>query len=216
MRLAQYDIILERLKKDDIELVRNWRNNPKIQDKMEFRDYITTEMQLKWFNKINNPTQFMYMLVYYQNEKIGLTNRNNSNKYTESGLFIWDDQYWNSHIPILVFLIASEVNFKLEGSKEIYGKILKSNKNGIAFNRALGFKLCDNQQGLENQLYCLKKEDYLKSAVNLKKHIASYYKYTEPIKIIFEKEDYENGVFDFFYEKLQDNILENDDFKIIK
>ena len=131
-------------------------------------------------------------------------------------MFIWDDQYWNSHIPILVFLIASEVNFKLEGSKEIYGKILKSNKNGIAFNRALGFKLCDNQQGLENQLYCLKKEDYLKSAVNLKKHIASYYKYTEPIKIIFEKEDYENGVFDFFYEKLQDNILENDDFKIIK
>lgn len=216
MKLAQYDIILEKLKKEDLELVRNWRNHPKIQDKMEFRDYITTEMQEKWFDKINNHEEYMYMLVYYKNIKIGLTNRNNTNGYIESGLFIWDDIYWNSHIPILVFLIASEVNFKLDDSNEIYGKILKDNINGISFNKALGFKLCDNQQEVENQLYCLKKDDYLKSSVKLKKFLAAYYKYTEPIKIIFDKEDYENGIFDFFYDKFNKNLTEIENFIIIK
>jgi RimJ/RimL family protein N-acetyltransferase len=215
MRLVQYDIILEKLKKEDIELVRNWRNNPKIQDKMEFREYISSDMQKEWFNKINNSNHYMYMLVYYKNKKIGLTNRNISNGNTESGLFIGDDQYWNSLVPILIFLIASEVHFRLEGGENIYGKILKTNKNAISFNKSLGFKLCDGQDENENQLYCLKKEDYLKTYVKLKKYITSYYNYSEPIKIIFEKEDYDQGVFDYFNEKFSNNILENDNFIII-
>ena len=37
----KYGITLKRLTVDKIELVRNWRNDPKISQYMEFRDYIT-------------------------------------------------------------------------------------------------------------------------------------------------------------------------------
>lgn len=214
MKLVQYDIILEKLKKEDIELVRYWRNNPKIQNKMQFREYISSEMQEAWFNKISNPAQHMYMLVYYKNKKIGLTNRNTLNGHTESGLFIWDDDYWNSPLPILIFLIATEVYFKLERGEDIYGKILRNNKNAISFNKSLGFKLCDGQQENENQLYRLKKEDYIYNSMKLKKYISIYYNHSEPIQIIFEKEDYNDGTFDFFYTQFSKNKTENDNFII--
>ena len=48
----RYDIILERLTLDKIELVRNWRNDPKISQYMDFKEYISPEMQLNWFIKL--------------------------------------------------------------------------------------------------------------------------------------------------------------------
>ena len=49
MFFEKYGVKLERLTADKIELVRNWRNDPKISQYMEFRDHITAEMQKKWF-----------------------------------------------------------------------------------------------------------------------------------------------------------------------
>ena len=49
MKLEKYGICLEKLTHDKIELVRRWRNHPKIRRYMEFREEITPEMQEKWF-----------------------------------------------------------------------------------------------------------------------------------------------------------------------
>ncbi|MDZ7743378.1 MAG: hypothetical protein U5Q03_16975 [Bacteroidota bacterium] len=45
MKLFKYGISLNRLKEDDIELVRKWRNSRKINQFMEYREEITPEMQ---------------------------------------------------------------------------------------------------------------------------------------------------------------------------
>jgi len=64
MVLSNYDITLVRLTYDQLELVRNWRNDPKISQYMEFRDYITPEMQIKWFNKVNNRNNYYFVIEY--------------------------------------------------------------------------------------------------------------------------------------------------------
>ena len=41
IELTNYDVSLRQLTVDKIELVRQWRNDPKIQETMLSRDYIT-------------------------------------------------------------------------------------------------------------------------------------------------------------------------------
>ncbi|MFM7472319.1 MAG: hypothetical protein ACKO00_00160 [Crocinitomicaceae bacterium] len=55
LSLKQFDVELRRLQLEDIELIRKWRNEAHVAQQMIYREYITTEMQLKWFNSINNP-----------------------------------------------------------------------------------------------------------------------------------------------------------------
>jgi hypothetical protein len=58
MFFEKYGVKLERLTADKIELVRNWRNDPKISQYMEFRDHITAEMQKKWFASVDNENNY--------------------------------------------------------------------------------------------------------------------------------------------------------------
>ena len=54
MIVRKYGITLRRLALEDIELVRQKRNSQEIRQVMHFKDEITPEMQLKWFESINN------------------------------------------------------------------------------------------------------------------------------------------------------------------
>jgi len=67
VELNSYGITLQRLNINKIELIRNWRNDPKISQYMFSKDFITSEMQLEWFNKINNEFNF-YFILKYNNE----------------------------------------------------------------------------------------------------------------------------------------------------
>ena len=73
MILKGYGIILKRLTEDKIELVRHWRNHPKIQQYMEYKEYITEAMQRDWFNHINNDSNY-YFVIQYKEKEIGLIN----------------------------------------------------------------------------------------------------------------------------------------------
>ena len=74
MEISNFDVSLELLTEDKIEMVRQWRNDPKIQQYMEYRDEITPEMQVKWFKKLNNGKDNFYFIIKYKEEEIGLIN----------------------------------------------------------------------------------------------------------------------------------------------
>ena len=61
--LTDYGVKLVQLTEDKIELVRQWRNSDKIKKYMEYRDYISPEMQQKWFNKISNTTNDFFFII---------------------------------------------------------------------------------------------------------------------------------------------------------
>ena len=74
MKISNYDVSLELLTENKIEMVRQWRNDPKIQQYMEYRETITPEMQKKWFDKLNNGKDNFYFIIQYKGEDIGLIN----------------------------------------------------------------------------------------------------------------------------------------------
>lgn len=190
---------------DDIELVRNWRNSSRVSQFMEYRDHITPEMQEKWFESVNNNYN-LYFIIEYKNEKIGLINGKDidwGNKAMETGIFIADEKYLNTHVPLLTVLLFGELGIMTFGLTA-YSHILKTNHRAIRYNKFIGFNLCEGQEDVENQLYVMTKESYMKKAKLIR---AAFFKLTGigDTVISFEKHDYETDFIDFLYDKLDQN-----------
>ena len=163
MFFEKYGVKLQRLTEDKIELVRNWRNDPKISQFMEYRDHITSEMQKKWFAKINNENNY-YFIINYQGKDVGLTNVKDidySVKTGEGGIFIYDDTLLNSDIPFRVIFALNDFCFEKLGLEAMVAHIMDDNQRAINFNLVLGYKKAADSKGPKST-YLLNKADYLK------------------------------------------------------
>lgn len=172
MIIEQYNIKLKRLTIDDIELVRNWRNNWKIRKTMAYKSYITKSMQLKWFNSINNKNNY-YFIIEHNDNKIGLINSKNvdiNNMCGEGGIFIWDENIEHPYIPIFASLcLLNTVFYTIGIFNKSFIQVLSSNYRAIKYNQSLGYILVPGQQKVKNQYYILTKEDYEKKAIKFNK-----------------------------------------------
>ena len=163
MKINKYDITLNRLTKDKIEVLRQWRNDPKIAKYMDYKEYITPEMQEAWFIRINNQYNY-YFIVSYKSKDIGLVNLKNidyDKKNAEAGIFIYDDKYLNTDMAFRITLCNFDFAFENLNLDYLYGHVMANNKRAIRYNKMLGYKLAENQEGILKQLYFLTKEDYL-------------------------------------------------------
>ena len=66
MKITRYGITLERMEAEHAELVRSWRNDPKIAKFMFYKGEITTAMQAEWFASIDNEQNFFF-LIHHKN-----------------------------------------------------------------------------------------------------------------------------------------------------
>ena len=108
--IKKYGVTLEKLTHQKIEIVRQWRNDPKIDKYMEFHEEITPQMQENWFNRINNDNN-LYYIIQYEGNDIGLINIKDLNDELtegESGCFIYEDKYLNA-----IFEYINKTNYGL-------------------------------------------------------------------------------------------------------
>jgi len=170
LTLEQYGVRLVRLNIGDIELVRYWRNHCDVAGFMEYREEISQEMQAKWFQTINNKYNY-YFIIEFDGKKIGLINSKNYDPATgfgEGGIFIWDKNYLNSFAAVFSTLcLLNFVFFTLKLCSVSRARILRTNDRAIHYNKMLGYKLLPGQEEVENQLYELSIEDYLRAAKKL-------------------------------------------------
>lgn len=163
--LHGYGVTLRRLTEDKIELVRRWRNDPKIQQYMDYKEYITPEMQKAWFHRINNEHNF-YFIIEYEGKEIGLINIKDvdyEKKTGEPGIFIWDDDYLNSDASMRASCCQGDFIWNELKLDSLYVHILRSNKRAIRMNLHRGFELAPGQENRELQKYVLTRESMLKA-----------------------------------------------------
>lgn len=161
MELTNYGITLRRLTEDKIEMVRQWRNDPKIQQYMEFRDYITPEMQAAWFKRIDNDNNY-YFIIVYEGKEIGLANIKDidyNSGIGEPGMFIYEDIYWDSDVAIRALLCMNDFMWHTLKLKKSIIHVMQNNIRAIKFNLFLGYKLDAGQENVMNQLYTLTYEE---------------------------------------------------------
>lgn len=176
--IEKYGIILSLLTNDKIELVRKWRNDPKVSQYMEYRKIISSEQQKKWFNNINNGKDNFYWIIKYKDEEIGLINIKDVDyeKLTgESGVFIYSDKYLSTDISYRAHLAMFDYIFNIVGLEMVYCHILKTNIRAQRFTLYIGMKKADGQENIENQLYILTKNEYFNN-INRIRFIDKYNK----------------------------------------
>lgn len=169
--LSKYGVTLHLLTHDKIELLRTWRNHPKIQKRMEFREEITPEMQEKWFKKISTSGRDFYYIIEYQGKEIGCINIRDvdfEKGEGEPGIFIWDDDYLGTDVPTRASFCMGDFVWDVLKLKREVIHVLKDNKQAILYNKQKGFKLSPNQEDVYNQEYTLTAEDAAKKSKRIK------------------------------------------------
>lgn len=158
--IERYGVKLCRLSRSKIEMIRQWRNDPKISQYMIYRDYITIEQQEKWFDRINNEKNY-YFIMSYKGEDVGLINIKDIDDnfiHGEGGVFVYNDKFLNTDFSYRAHLCLFDFAFEILKLKYITSEILGTNKRAIRFTEFLGFKLTGNFK--QGNLYILTKEDY--------------------------------------------------------
>ncbi len=205
MRFVKYGITLRRIVEEDIELIRQWRNSKPIQQHMHFRDHITKQMQKKWFKSIDNINNFYY-IIEYKGNKVGLFNEKNidwNERTSETGLFIADEKFINSPIPILASLCLSEIGFNIIQGEKTFIHIIKNNYKAIEYSLAFGYVLTKNQEKEELQQYVLTKESFEKKGNKLLNAANKAYKNNSTLYLFLEKHDYQTGIAQFLEQLIE-------------
>jgi RimJ/RimL family protein N-acetyltransferase len=193
MKVETNGIMIERLQEKDIELVREWRNSDYIRNFMNFREYITPEMQKKWFESINNFNNF-YFIIHYKGKKVGLGNIKNVNweeRSGEAGVFVVDKNLLGSFLPVVGALTMSSLVFDIFDFHKLYAQIRVDNKRAKKFNRVFGYKMLPGEENKESQMHILSKEDFYKSTKKFFILMKTMGFSTKNLKIVIEPVDFE-------------------------
>jgi hypothetical protein len=195
MKLIRYGITLRRMTIDDIEMVRNARN--KVRHLMDYKEFITPVMQLRWFNSINNANNY-YNIIEYGGIAAGLIHEKNATttpglrkEDSEGGIFMFDSKYYQTPAPVLAVLILLEKGFFIYGDNDSVIHVMKTNEEAIKFNKALGYQLCKNQENIARQKYILTKERFIAKTKKIRKAALSLSKSENNLIIVLSKPDYE-------------------------
>lgn len=163
MKISRYGITLEKITLENVEMVRQWRNDEKITKHMFHQGAITRQMQSNWFESIDNDSNFFF-IINYKNQPIGLINISSvdwENKTAYSGLFIYEDKFLGTDVPVISSLCMLDVFLLLFDLQSVYAKVRGNNKIAHQYNTSLGFvrtKKIELGLGYE---YILQKEIYL-------------------------------------------------------
>lgn len=172
--ISKYGVTLRQLTHDKIEMVRLWRNDPKIQQYMEYREEITPEMQERWFQKMSCSGNDLYFIIEFENEEIGLINVKDMDPEKtegESGVFIYEDKFLNRDISYRAHIAFFDFLFNEMSLKGLRAHVLEDNIRAIRFVQFLGYELLegsqteyylykDNYINNKNRIRFIKKEEY--------------------------------------------------------
>ncbi len=144
-------------------MVRTWRNDPKISRFMFYKGEITKTMQREWFSSIDNEQNFFF-LIQKNGNYVGLINISSidwENKTAYTGLFVYDDNFLNSDVPVMASLAMLDVFFLLFNMQTVYAKVKGNNKTAHNYNSSLGFSKTKKIEFGFGYEYLLQKAIYL-------------------------------------------------------
>lgn len=163
--LSGYGVVLMPLEHADIEMMRCWRNDPKVFRFMYYREYITPEMQEAWFASIENRAH-AYFIVHIDGHPVGVTDYKQidyDRRTAEGGIFIHDERYQNGLYAYAILAVKHAYGFNELGLQTLFANILDDNPRAIRFNKSLGYKPTETVVGGVKRLYVLTRDDYYKN-----------------------------------------------------
>ncbi|GIP21692.1 GNAT family N-acetyltransferase [Paenibacillus sp. J22TS3] len=143
------------VKEQDIEMLRNWRNDPQNQSSFLTTSFITAEQQRAWYrNYLNKKNDLMFMIYdKLSNSNIGmcsLYNINSDKQTAEFGrLLIGETSARGRGLGFLVTYTLCNFGFNTLNFKEINLEVLEENTTAYSLYRKIGFLPYDRYNVLD-------------------------------------------------------------------
>ena len=168
IEISKYGVTLRLLDQENLELVRTWRNDPKIRQYLLMRDVISPEQQQKWFLQLDTSVH-QYFVIYWKDRKIGLVQITKINHFESTGhpgIFIYEEDHGNTLLAFQAMFVLLDYGFNILGLKKMFAEVLKTNERAIRFNRFFGYELVEGQGDKEYDLYVVTKENCQKASLS--------------------------------------------------
>jgi len=163
MKFFGYGIFLERLTRNDLELVRYWRNSEEVNSFMIYQNEISEQQQQDWFDSINNDQNYYFIILNKREEKVGLVNIKDVdfiNATGEAGVFMFGQKNWGTGIALKAGALAGRFAFENLKLASLTCKVTKENKRAVTFNQYFGYQFSISDTGILHGF--LKRENFFR------------------------------------------------------
>lgn len=158
--LSGYQVVMRPIKQDDLELLRNWRNDEGVSQFMVSQSTITQEQQQAWYNKILRDTTQMHFVICYKDNVIGSANLKSKSINTdvkdsdviEPGLYIGDARYRNNVIAFSPTLLLNDYCFDVLKCTKLVAIVKANNEAALNYNAKLGYIVVKQEELVEIEL----------------------------------------------------------------
>lgn len=161
-KFTRYGIQIAPLRLKDIEILRKWRNDPKISSLMlsQNGEYITKEQQLKWYESIKDKTDALYYMAFVDEIAVGyFCFQQIANKCAVPGeILVIPSQMDQARITFGAYCAVYDIAFDILGLKELKAYSKLENKRAIRMSKLLNFKI--THQDDECIYFKLNRNDY--------------------------------------------------------
>lgn len=173
-RIQAYGIELQRLRRDDIELVRQWRNHPEVSQHMLSAEHISPEQQVAWFEQLETAHDRIYYMARYKDEATAFASVScesgdslTNSDILEAAIYLAPDSRCRG--TILAFAPALALNdacFEQLSCTRLIAKVKTENNAALRFNTQMGYR----ETGRDAQLVYMQLEipDYQTATRQLK------------------------------------------------
>lgn len=159
MQVKAYGIRLQVMTVDQVETVRQWRNDPEVSRFMVDRNHITREMQASWFAKVSSDPSQAHFMIMFRGKGIGLAYLKALGRPSleeasiiEPGFYLAPGRYRGTAFAFAPAFALNDYCFEKLGAKELRAKVLADNGAALRFNESLGYvRAGRDQKGLEVQ-----------------------------------------------------------------
>jgi UDP-4-amino-4,6-dideoxy-N-acetyl-beta-L-altrosamine N-acetyltransferase len=169
--ISGFGIHLKRIEECDLELIRFWRNSDYVKQYMAFRDYISPEMQLAWFKRIDNKYNH-YFLIIVENTPVGLANIKDidyEEKRGENGIFLSSPELVDGDLGVRAIILLLDFAFNQLGLTQLHQTIIKANRAAQNLNKHLGVNIVESDNGISKGI--LLKNDYFSKTNKIRKFL---------------------------------------------
>ena len=137
-------IKLRKITTNDLEMIRKWRMLPEVSKYMLNYRTITTEDQIKWFEKISNDKSCKYWIIQYKLEDIGLISISEidyNNKNCTWGYYIADLNMRGKGIGKNLECSLHDYVFNVLNLHKLYGDVVDGNQIILGMHKRFGYTI---------------------------------------------------------------------------
>ncbi|WP_394200657.1 GNAT family N-acetyltransferase [Shewanella waksmanii] len=144
-------ISLREVESGDLELLRQWRNDPAIRNHMCDTTLIDESQQARWFQNIKMQNADVHFVAEYRNSPIGYINlKARPEGEYESGLYVGNEKYRGSFLSFFIAIAQLDYAFSVLKAKGVFAQVKKTNTAALRFNFKLGYQESDSYQDYIN------------------------------------------------------------------